>query len=51
MVITRADGSVEDHGVVSAQYRSPLRRCWWLLVRQPLAKRRIARSNRTRRTT
>lgn len=51
MVITRVDGTVEDHGVVSAQYRNPLRQAWWNFVGRPLADRRIARSNRRRRTS
>lgn len=46
MVVTRADGTVHDHGVVSAHYRNPLRQAWWTLVGQHLANRRIARSNR-----
>ncbi|MFJ5217185.1 hypothetical protein ACIP98_20985 [Streptomyces sp. NPDC088354] len=50
MVITRADGTVEDQGVVSAQYRNPVRQAWWQLVGRRLANRRIARSNRRRRT-
>jgi len=48
MVVTRADGTVIDHGVVSAAYRNPLRRWWWRHIGQPLATRRIARSNRGR---
>ncbi|MFI5880810.1 hypothetical protein [Streptomyces sp. NPDC051554] len=50
MVIKRADGTVEDHGVVAAQYSSPLRAAWWELVGRRLANRRIARSNRRRET-
>jgi len=33
-VVTRADGSVEDHGVVSAYYRNPLRRLWYRVMRK-----------------
>ncbi|MFJ4787576.1 hypothetical protein [Streptomyces sp. NPDC088794] len=46
MVITRADGRVEDHGVVAAHYASPWRSAWWQIVGRPLANLRIARSNR-----
>ncbi|MGW2936052.1 hypothetical protein ACWDA7_30340 [Streptomyces sp. NPDC001156] len=49
MVVRRADGTVEDHGVVAAHYSSRWRAAWWRLVGQPLANRRIARSNRKRR--
>lgn len=45
-VITRADGSVEDLGVISATYDNPLKQWWWEHVRQHLAERRIARANR-----
>jgi hypothetical protein len=47
MVVTRADGTVHDHGVVSAHYTNPIKEAWWLLVRRPLANRRIRRSNKT----
>lgn len=47
MVVTRADGTVHDHGVVSAHYKNPIKQAWWLLVGRPLADRRIRRSNRT----
>ncbi|MFJ4926807.1 hypothetical protein [Streptomyces sp. NPDC088736] len=47
MVVTRADGTVHDHGVVDAHYRNPLKQAWWITVRRPLANRRIRRSNRT----
>ncbi|WP_393075349.1 hypothetical protein [Streptomyces sp. LN704] len=47
MVVTRADGTVHDHGVVDAHYRNPLKQAWWILVRRPLANRRIRVSNRT----
>lgn len=46
MVVRRVDGTVHDHGVVSAQYKSPGRQLWWQLVGRHLADRRIARSNR-----
>jgi hypothetical protein len=45
MVVTRADGTVHDHGVVSAHYDNPARQLWWELVGRRLADRRIARSN------
>lgn len=48
MVVTRADGTVHDHGIVSAAYKNPIKQAWWLLVRKPLANRRIRRSNRER---
>lgn len=32
-VITRADGTVEDLGVVSYWHRNPLRRYWWHIVK------------------
>lgn len=45
-VITRADGTVEDAGIVSASYASPIRQLWWVLVGRPAANRRIRRINR-----
>lgn len=30
-VITRADGTVEDLGVISYWHRNPLKRAWWRL--------------------
>lgn len=38
--------TVEDLGVVTAQYRNPLRQAWWQLVGKPLADRRVRRANR-----
>ncbi|MGW1525440.1 hypothetical protein [Streptomyces sp. NPDC002159] len=49
MVVTRTDGTVEDQGVVNAQYSSRWRAAWWRWAGRPLADRRIARSNRRRR--
>lgn len=46
-VITRADGSVEDLGVVAATYKSPFRRLWWRIHGKPRADQRIARANRS----
>ena len=46
-VITRADGSVEDLGVVAATYKSPVKRLWWRMWGKPHADRRIDRANRT----
>jgi hypothetical protein len=46
MVVRRADGTIHDHGIVSAHYRNPLKQAWWRLVGRPLANRRIRRSNR-----
>lgn len=45
-VITRADGTVEDVGVISASYRNPVRQLWWTVVGRRLAARRTARANR-----
>lgn len=47
MVVTRADGTIHDHGIVSAHYKSPIKQAWWRLIGKPLADRRIRRSNRT----
>lgn len=30
-VVTRADGTVEDLGVISYYHRNPLKRWWWHL--------------------
>ncbi|MFJ8006088.1 hypothetical protein [Streptomyces fagopyri] len=49
MVVRRADGTVEDHGVVAAEYSSRWRQAWWQLVGRHRAARRIARSNRRHR--
>jgi hypothetical protein len=49
MVITRADGTVEDHGIVAAHYSNPLRALWWKTVGKPMADCRIALSNRRHR--
>jgi hypothetical protein len=46
-VITRADGTVQDLGLVHARYRSPFKHMWWRLVRRPAANRRIKRANRS----
>jgi hypothetical protein len=46
MVVTRADGTVEDLGVVAAQYKNPLRQLWWEVVGARLSARRIKRANR-----
>jgi hypothetical protein len=32
-VVTRADGTVEDLGVIAFYHRNPLRRLWWRLTR------------------
>ena len=45
-VIIRADGTVEDVGVISASYSNPLRQMWWETVGRRLAARRTARANR-----
>lgn len=45
-VITRADGTVEDLGVISATYDNPVKQIWWELVGKHLAERRIAIANR-----
>ena len=38
-VVTRADGTVEDFGLISAKYRNPLRQLRWLLFGKPKARR------------
>lgn len=45
-VITRADGTVVDVGVIAAGYANPLKQLWWNQVGKRLAERRIARANR-----
>jgi hypothetical protein len=32
-VITRADGTVEDLGVIAYHHKNPLRRLWWRVTR------------------
>lgn len=44
-VITRADGTVEDVGLVAAGYENPIRQFWWDHVGQKLTKRRIRNIN------
>jgi hypothetical protein len=46
-VITRADGSVEDLGVIAATYKNPFKRAWWRMWGRPRADQRIARANRS----
>lgn len=50
-VITRADGTVQDCGLISAKYRNPIRQAYWVLVGSRLAHRRIRRINRTHQET
>lgn len=45
-VVTRADGTVIDVGVVAAAYRNPFKQLWWRLVGLPAANRRIRRANK-----
>jgi len=45
-VIIRADGTVEDVGVVSASYSNPLHQWWWEHVGRRRAAWRTARANR-----
>jgi len=33
-VVTRADGRVEDLGVIHYWHRNPLRRLWWQITRK-----------------
>jgi hypothetical protein len=44
-VVTRADGSVHDLGVVSYWSKNPLKMFRWKLVGEPAAKRRIRKFN------
>lgn len=44
-VITRADGTVEDLGVIYAQHKNPLKQAAWNLVGRRLSHRRIKRAN------
>ena len=46
VVVTRADGTVHDLGVVSATYRTPWRRTWWHLIGRHTARHRITKANR-----
>jgi hypothetical protein len=34
IVVTRADGTVEDHGVVAHYDSNPFKRLWWRLTRK-----------------
>lgn len=45
-VVIRGDGRREDLGLISGQYRNPLRRLWWRLMGAPRANRRIRAANR-----
>lgn len=45
-VITRADGTVEDLGVIDASYKNPLDQFVWAHIRKPLADRRIRQANK-----
>jgi hypothetical protein len=45
MQIIRADGTVQDMGLVSASYRNPVRQFVWQRVLKPLADRRIKLTN------
>ncbi len=44
--IIRADGTVDDLGVIAASYASPWRRSWWVCVGKPLARARSRAANR-----
>lgn len=46
MVKTRVDGSQVDLGVVTAEYKNPIRQLWWTTVGRPRANARIRRENR-----
>lgn len=46
-VITRADGTVQDLGLIGHQSRRLHRRLWWWCIGRLLAERRIRRANRT----
>lgn len=45
-VITRADGTVEDLGVIAADYSNPVRRAMWRAFGARLATYRTKRANR-----
>jgi hypothetical protein len=45
-VVTRADGTVVDLGVIDARYKNPVKQALWTHVRKPLADRRIRNANR-----
>ena len=44
-IITKADGTVVDLGVVSYWSKNPLKRLRWRLIGKPRADRRIRRFN------
>lgn len=46
LVVTRADGSSCDLGIVARDSTDPWRRTWWRLWGKPRADRRIAAFNR-----
>jgi hypothetical protein len=50
VTIIRADGTVEEIGVVDTYYRSRVKRLWWKLYGKPRAERRIAAANRSARS-
>jgi hypothetical protein len=33
IIVTRTNGTVEDHGVVAYYHKNPLRRLWWRLTK------------------
>lgn len=44
--VIRADGTVDDLGIVNASYKSPWRQAYWRCVRKPLVDRRIRQANK-----
>ena len=46
VAIHRADGSVDNIGIIAAHYRNPLKRLWWNLFGSPRANHRINKANR-----
>lgn len=44
-VIIRADGRVENVGLLAAGYENPFRQLWWDLIGQRLSNHRIRRIN------
>lgn len=48
-VVTRADGTVVNLGVISAQYSSPMKNVWWQLFGRKIAHLRIQSFNRSNR--
>jgi hypothetical protein len=46
-VITRADGTVEQVGLLAAGYSNPIKQLWWDVVGSRLSTRRINKINKS----